>query len=75
MVNLRLKKTILEVVENQLKANDPPCTKDTYEKLLNAGYSKSEAKEKIAAVVLTEIYDIMKEGQSFDEEIKTVLMR
>ena len=68
MANLRLKKTILEVVENQLKANDPPCTKDTYEKLLNAGYSKSEAKEKIAAVVLTEIYDIMKEGQSFDEE-------
>ena len=68
MANLRLKKTVLEVVENQLKANDPPCMKDTYEKLLNAGYSKSEAKDKIAAVVLTEIYDIMKEGQSFDEQ-------
>ena len=68
MANLRLKKTILEVVENQLKANDPPCTKDIYEKLLNAGYSKSEAKDKIGAVVLTEIYDILQEGQSFDEE-------
>ena len=68
VANLRLKKTLLEVVENQLKANDPPCMKDTYEKLLNAGYSKSEAKDKIAAVVLTEIYDIMKEGQSFDEQ-------
>lgn len=68
MVNLKLKKTILEVVDNQLKANDPPCTKEVYEKLLNAGYSRSEAKDKIGAVVLTEIYDIMKEGQSFDEE-------
>ena len=68
MANLRLKKTILEVVDNQLKANDPPCTKDIYEKLLNAGYSKSEAKDRIGAVVLTEIYDIMKEGQYFDEE-------
>lgn len=68
MANLRLKKTILEVVDNQLKANDPPCTKDTYEKLLQAGYSQSEAKDKIGAVVLSEIYDIMKENQPFDEE-------
>lgn len=68
MANLRLKKTILEVVDNQLKANDPPCTKDVYEKLLDAGYSRSEAKDKIGAVVLTEIYDIMKEAKSFDEE-------
>ena len=68
MANLRLKKTILEIVDNQLKANDPPCTKDTYDKLLDAGYSKSEAKDKIGAVVLTEIYDILKEGEAFDEE-------
>lgn len=68
MANLKLKKKILEVVENQLKANDPPCTKDTYEKLLDAGYSQADAKEKIGAVVLTEIYDILKEGHSFDEE-------
>lgn len=68
MANLRLKKNILEVVDNQLKANDPPCTKDTYEKLVAVGYSKSEAMDKIGAVVLTEIYDILKKGQSFDEQ-------
>lgn len=68
MTNLRLKKIILEIVDNQLKENNPPCTKDTYEKLINAGYSRSEAKEKIGAIVLTEIYDILKEGQTFDEE-------
>lgn len=50
-MNLRLKKNILEVVDNQLKANDPPCTKDTYEKLMVAGYSKSEAKDKTEEVV------------------------
>ncbi|WP_368288507.1 hypothetical protein, partial [Enterocloster clostridioformis] len=55
-------------MDNQLKANDPPCTKNTYDKLLDAGYSKSEAKDKIGAVVLTEIYDILKKGQAFDEE-------
>ena len=67
MANLRLKKTILEVVDNQLKVNNPPCTKNIYEKLLDAGYSKSEAKDKIGAVALTEIYDILKAGKSFDE--------
>ena len=67
MENLRLKKMVLEVVDNQLKNNEPPCTKVTYEKLLNAGYSKSEAKDKIGAVALTEIYDILKAGKSFDE--------
>lgn len=68
MANLRLKKTILEVVDNQLKDNNPPCIRDVYEKLINAGYSKSEAKDKIGTVALTEIYDILKMGQAFDEE-------
>lgn len=67
-MNLELKKTILEIVDNQLEANDPPCTKDVYGKLLDVGYSKTEAKDKIGAVVLTEIYDILKKGQVFDEE-------
>lgn len=67
MSNLQLKKNILEVVDNQLKSNDPPCTKDIYNKLLVEGYSKSEAKDKIGAVVLDEIYDILKDGKPFDK--------
>lgn len=62
MADLRLKESILEIVKNQLKANAPPCTKDIYEKLVAAGYSKADAKDKIGAVVRTEIYDILKKG-------------
>ena len=36
MANLRLKKLILEVVDNQLRDNEPPATKEVYEKLLKA---------------------------------------
>ena len=32
-----------------------------------------EAKEKIGVVVLTEIYDVMKENQSYDEKRYTAL--
>ena len=44
MANLRLKKLILEVVDNQLKDNNPPVTKESYDRLIDAGYSVSEEK-------------------------------
>ena len=56
------------MVDNQLRDNDPPAAKEACQKLLDAGYSMREAKEKIGAVVLTEIYDVMKENQSYDEK-------
>ena len=67
MANLKLKKHILEVVDNQLRDNDPPAAKEAYKKLTAAGYSAREAKEKIGAVVLEEIYQVMKENQDYDE--------
>ena len=71
MANLRLKKLILEVVDNQLRDKEPPAVVAAYDALLEAGYSVSEAKEKIGAVVLEEIYDVMKENQTFDEKSYT----
>ena len=68
MANMRLRETILAVVDNQLRDNNPPCTRRAYERLQKAGYSKKEAKEKLAAVVLEEIYDVMSQNQPFDEE-------
>lgn len=35
---------------------------------MDAGYSAREAKEKNGAVVLTELYDVLKENQSYDEK-------
>jgi len=67
MPNVRLNKIVIEVVENQLRANDPPATKATYERLQGLGYTKQQAKEKIAAVVLEEIFDVMKNTEQFNE--------
>ena len=38
----------MEVVDKQLALNDPPVTKESYDKLVSAGFSVEEAKEKIA---------------------------
>ena len=47
MSKQQLKKTILEIVDNQLKSNDPPAAKSAYTRLLDFGYTSIEAKEKI----------------------------
>ena len=65
--NYRLKALIMEVVDNQINDNDPPITAITLKRLKDAGYSTKAAKEKIAAVVAENIYDIMTSDNTFDE--------
>lgn len=75
MANVRLKKEILKVVDNQLKANDPPCTGWAYRELQIAGYTAGEAKERIGSVVLSQIYDCIKENRPYDEMAYEMAMR
>jgi hypothetical protein len=67
MSNPYLKSTILEAVDNQIRENNPPIAKETYLRLQAAGYTQQQSKEKIAAVLLADIYDVMKSGQPHDE--------
>jgi len=46
--NPRLKTTFLQIVDNQLKANDPPETRQTLDRLLAQGFSREDAKIYIA---------------------------
>lgn len=66
--NPRLKAAILQVVENQLKDNNPPETKQTYNRLIQEGFPKSEAKRLLGCVVTTEIFDVLKNEELFDQE-------
>ena len=66
--NPHLKATILEVVDNQLRANDPPETRFTLDRLIAEGYSEKAAKELIGCVVTSEIFDVMKNKEEFDRQ-------
>ncbi len=65
--NPYLQSAILEVVENQLENNDPPETRQTYERLIREGHSEEDAKKLIGAVVAVEMFSIMKHQKPFDE--------
>jgi len=66
--NPRLHAAFLEVVENQLRDNEPPETRQTYERLLREGHSEAEAKDLIGAAIAAETYYILKRDEQFNHD-------
>ena len=64
--NPRLRDAILEIVENQLGNNEPPETRETFQRLLEESYTEEEAKKLIGCVVSSEIFDILQAQKEFN---------
>jgi hypothetical protein len=64
--NPRLRATFLQIVDNQLRANDPPETRQTLERLMAQGISREDAKIYIAQAVCVEVFNVMKQNQPSD---------
>lgn len=64
--NPYLKETILEVVENQLRENNPPETQQTLKRLARAGYTRQAAVELIGSAVVAELWQMVHEQKPFD---------
>ena len=62
----RLRGAILEVINSQIKENDPPETKQTLDRLLGEGFPKEEALKLIGYVVASEVFTVLKENRSYD---------
>ena len=65
--NPRLKASFLEVVDNQLKANDPPETKQTLDRMIAQGITREDAKIYIAQAVCVEVFNVLKHKKPFDQ--------
>ena len=66
--NPHLKAAYLEVVDNQLRDNDPPETRQTLARLKEKGYSEQDAKILIASAVVAETYWILKKSEPFNRD-------
>jgi len=64
----RLKAVFLEVVENQLKANDPPETRQTLQRLVSEGISEEDARIYIAQAVCVEVWDVLRNRKPFNRQ-------
>ncbi len=63
-----LNQAILKVVDNQIRDLTPPATRETFDRLVREGVTKDEARRLIACVVASEIFDVLKHEQPYDEE-------
>ena len=59
---------MLEIVENQIQANDPPLVKETFNRLRKLGISRKESKKYIACALSVEIFEVMKHESEIDYE-------
>jgi hypothetical protein len=66
--NAELGKAILEVVENQIRDNDPPEARQTLTRLTDEGYAADEARRLISIAVTVEIFHIMRDRKPFNRE-------
>lgn len=66
--NEKLKQAILEVINTQIRDNDPPETKQTYERLRQEGFSEEETLKLIGAVVVSEVFTVLQENRKYDKD-------
>jgi hypothetical protein len=71
----RLNKAVLDVVENQIRQLNPPTTKETFDRLIREGYDHDEARRLIGCVVASEIFDILKNMEPYDEDRYVAALR
>lgn len=66
--NQRLRQAILEVINTQIRENDPPETKQTLIRLQGQGFPEEEALRLIGYVVASEVFSVLKENRQYNRE-------
>jgi hypothetical protein len=64
--NPHLYAAYMEAVENQLRDNDPPETRVTFDRLQKEGFSELDAKKLIGQVIASETFWIVKKNETFN---------
>ncbi|MEM5505492.1 hypothetical protein [Shewanella frigidimarina] len=59
--------TLIEVVENQIADGEPKKVKETLMRLVMTGTPREEAIQLMACALAIEVFDVMKNGSSFNE--------
>ncbi|MBW8017781.1 MAG: hypothetical protein FVQ82_16530 [Planctomycetes bacterium] len=62
----QMREMFLEVIDNQITNNDPPETKQTLDRLVSESIPEKEAKELIGCVVISEVFEVLKNEKEFD---------
>jgi ERCC4-type nuclease len=64
--NELLKEQLFDAIRTQIKSNNPPETKLTFERLKTLGYSEMDVMQLIGQCLTMEIYSVLKNQKKFD---------
>ena len=62
----RARAAMLKAIETQIRSNDPPETRQTFERLLQEGYPLEEALKLIASALMGELFGVLKNETEYD---------
>ena len=63
-----LKNQIFEIIENQIRENNPKETNITYRRLIELGYNKTESKQFMSQCMAIELLDVLEYKKPFNED-------
>jgi len=66
---------LAEIINKQIRENDPPETRKTYERLRREGYDDEEVMDMLCSVIDFTLHDLMLEEGSFDLKTYSRLLR
>ena len=58
----------LEAINNQINNNNPPETKQTYDRLMKIIKNHDDVMKYLGVVMMAEIFDVLKSNQPFNEK-------
>ncbi|NWJ98193.1 MAG: hypothetical protein HXX20_20755 [Chloroflexi bacterium] len=62
-----LQAVLLEAVDNQIAHLNPPEVKATFDRLRSEGFSEEDARRLIGAILVSEVFDILKNDEPYNE--------
>lgn len=63
-----LKEQIFEIINNQLRDNNPPETKATFDRLQKQGFDDYNIRQMIGQCLAVELFEVIKFGKPYNNE-------
>jgi hypothetical protein len=63
-----VREQIIGIIKKQLKDNDPPEAKITYDRLIDNGFEDLQTKLMIGQCLAVELFDVIKFGKPYNNE-------
>ena len=68
-INRRAGELIIQAIKKQIRQNDPPETKETFDRLRREGHAEEDVYRMLGCVMTSEMYEVLKQKRVFDRDL------